>query len=92
MKTPLVVLLIFIVFLLITCRKAEGLQVNVLSANMPDGIISLIDANDNETSQYATKSAELCSFKKEIKVGSETIKKCPVLKKEKCLVKECTIM
>ena len=60
---------------------------------MPDGIITLIDANDNNTSQIATKSAELCNFKNEIKLGSETIQKCPVFKKPKdCLVKECTIM
>ena len=92
MKTSLVVLFVFIVFVLITSPKTEGLKVNMINANMPDGIISLVDANDNETSQYSTKSAELCSFKKEFKVGSETIKKCPKVKREKCLVKECTIM
>ena len=74
-------------------RRSECLQVEVTSANMPDGIITLIDANDNSTSQMSTKSEELCNFKKEIKIGSETIKKCPVFKKPKgCLIKECAIM
>ena len=92
-KTLYSIFVALVVIYLIMNRRSEGLNVDISSVNMPDGIITLIDANDNSTSQMSTKSAELCSFKKEIKLGSETIKKCPVFKKpKKCLVKECTIM
>ena len=92
-KTLFLILIALVATCLLTAKKTEGLQVEVVSANMPDGIITLIDANDTSTSQISSKSAEFCNFKKEIKVGSETIKKCPVFEKPKdCLIKECTIM
>ena len=92
-KTLFLIFIVFVAICLLMTRRSEGLQVEILNSNMPDGIITLVDANDNSTSQISTRSDKLCNFEKEVIVGSETIKKCPVfIKPKKCLIKECAIM
>ena len=87
-------LLAIAIIILVLCSQVEKFTMEDLeSGDTVDGTAHIVTRKGGETKIKAGAMLKnLCHKEKDYQVGHETIKKCPVPKKEKCLVKECTIM